>query len=176
MGGGPLGAAQHEERVKASEGPARQRREAAIEAKRNKMLQILLDIDSDEFLNCMDEVVSLYGEVRRPTREHACSPMQMHGTCMGRRMPRRCWVQSRSCLPVLCLCGPLWVVCPRWRRGVGAAVGGGGWSCHLQGWRANDFRFRGKLDWRYYRRTKVSELSAEEKIVQAVAIRCACAV
>jgi hypothetical protein len=55
---------QHAERVAAAEGPARQRREAAIEAKRNKVLQILLDIDSDEFLNCMDEVVALYGEVR----------------------------------------------------------------------------------------------------------------
>lgn len=41
----------------------------------------------------------------------------------------------------------------------------------MQGWRANDFRFRGKLDWRYYRRTKVSELAPEEKAVQSIAVR-----
>ncbi len=40
-----------------------------------------------------------------------------------------------------------------------------------QAWRANDFRFRGKLDWRYYRRTKTSELTPEEKDVQGQAVR-----
>ena len=59
----------HEERVAASAGPARARREAAIETKRNNVLKVLLDIDSDEFLNCMDDVVSQYGEVRCVTLE-----------------------------------------------------------------------------------------------------------
>jgi hypothetical protein len=51
--------------------------------------------------------------------------------------------------------------------GLSMGAGPGG----TQGWRANDFRFRGKLDWRYYRRTKVSELAPEEKAVQSVAVR-----
>jgi hypothetical protein len=40
-----------------------------------------------------------------------------------------------------------------------------------QEWRANDFRFRGKLDWRYYRRSKTSSLTREEKDVQDDAVR-----